>query len=200
MVVGYPAFGNFSDDDIKPRPVIDVYKKMISLRNNGYNELECVASKSDYTSVFDTSFGHKDTFGSKAVDSLVENKLVCPFGLPENSCPEPGNITLGIVPPGAFAYPRYKVSTCLSSEHLEMHVLHNVMHFGSKLSHKKLNYTVPKGVKAKKLADLVHQQEAIEKRGCWFNHKFYPEGGALLDWNSRSTGNSVTAIRFQEKH
>ena len=189
-VKGYAQLGSFTDDDIASRSRIRIYSKMKLLRQMGCTDLEIIASKSDYTSCFDCTYGHKDTFGSNAMDSLIENKLVCPIGDADNAVVEPEDRFLGTVPPGALAYPRYKVSTVLSSENLEMHVLHDAVHFG-KVLHKNLkkpdnHCSLPNKKKSSaKRTKLELLNEVIDKRGCWSNGKFFPEGGALLDWNSR---------------
>jgi hypothetical protein len=36
------------------------------------------------------------------------------------------------------------------------------------------------------------------KRGVWFQHQYYPQGIAILDWNSKFTGNSISAMRHRQ--
>ena len=158
----------------------------------GFTKLEVFASKSDYTSVFDATFGHTDHFGNDSVMSLIENKMVCPIGHPDTTVHEPKNFELGAVPLGGLAYPRFKVSTTLSMEDLEMHVLHNVLHFGTTPVRKSCPSQPNldgKSRKSKKKLKAEYKRQlydhVCEKRGCWMNGKFYPDGMALLDWTSR---------------
>ena len=187
-----PSMSGGNDDDFKMRTCKDVYSVMKKLLHKGYSKLEVFASKSDYTSVFDATFGHTDHFGNDSVMSLIENKMVCGIGTPDESVQEPNNIAIGTVPLGGLAYPRFKVSTTLSMEDLEMHVLHNVLHFGTTPGRKQC--PLPKNLagksqnEKKKLKASYKRQlydHVCEKRGCWMRGKFYPDGMALLDWTSR---------------
>ena len=83
------AVSDGDDDDMKMRSHNDVYLQMRKLQQNGFSKLEVFASKSDYTSVFDATFGHTDHFGNDLATSLIENKMVCPIGNPDVSVTEP---------------------------------------------------------------------------------------------------------------
>lgn len=82
----------------------------------------------------------------------------------------------GRVLPGALAYPRYKVATLsYAMSDIELHVLHSAVHFGPRQENPK------------------HRHH----RGSWLlpsdgekEPVFYPEGFAVLDWQSNYAGNN----------
>jgi hypothetical protein len=37
------------------------------------------------------------------------------------------------------------------------------------------------------------------QRGAWFRKQFYPQGIAILDWNSKFTGHSFSAVRYHQQ-
>ena len=74
------------------------------------------------------SGGQFDSFGKKAVNSLLESKGVVPLGLPDDKFLPPEPNVPSPAPPGSLVFAHYKVSTCLCAEDLEIHVLHSTLH------------------------------------------------------------------------
>ena len=129
------------------------------------NILDCLASIGNYTTVFDVTFGHKDSFKHPSDPPVLENKVSFPLGSPDLSFNLDAYLKEGTVPPGGLAYPRYKVaSVSFAASDVELHCLHSDMHFGPRQSHK----------------DRF-------RRGSWLREGteepvFFPKGAAVLDW------------------
>jgi hypothetical protein len=98
--------------------------------------LDSLAAIGNYTTVFDVTFGHKDSFKHSTDPHILENKVSFPLGEPDPSFNLEGFLKEGRVPPGALAYPRYKVaSVSFAASDVELHCLHSDMHFGPCQSH-----------------------------------------------------------------
>ena len=132
------------------------------------NILDELSAIGNYTAVFDVTFGHKDSFKHPTDPPILENKVSFPLGEPDPSFKLDRYLKEGRVPPGALAYPRYKVaSVSFSASDVELNCLHSDMHFGPRQSH--------------------HDRDRF-RRGSWLrcvNERalFFPEGAAILDWN-----------------
>ena len=131
------------------------------------NILDSLASIGNYTTVFDVTFGHKDSFKHPTDPPVLENKVLFPLGEPDPSFNLDDYQKEGIVPPGALAYPRYKVaSLSFAASDVELHCLHSDMHFGPRQSHNANDWF---------------------RRGSWLRPVqeepvFFPNGAAVLDW------------------
>ena len=129
------------------------------------NIVDSLAAIGNYTTVFDVTFGHKDSFRYPTDPPILENKVPFPLGEPDPSFNLDGYLKEGRVPPGGLAYPRYKVaSVSFAASDVELHCLHSDMHLGSRQSH-------------------PHRF----RRGSWLRqvqdaHLFFPNGAAVLDW------------------
>jgi hypothetical protein len=132
------------------------------------NILDELSEIGNYTAVFDVTFGHKDSFKRPNDPPILENKVSFPLGEPDQSFNLDGYLKEGRVPPGALAYPRYKVaSVSFAASDVELHCLHSDMHFGSRLPH-------------------THHDRF--RRGSWLRLGqaepiFFPNGAAVLDWS-----------------
>jgi hypothetical protein len=105
-------------------------------RHDGMNLLDSLAAIGNYTAVFDVTFGHKDSFKHPTDPPILENKVSFPLGEPDPLLNLDGYQKEGRVPPGALAYPRYKVaSVSFAASDVELHCLHSDMHFGPRQSH-----------------------------------------------------------------
>lgn len=207
-VQGYCQYGRFSDDDdtSKKRKRIS-WKEKRDMFKSGFTLLEIMGIIAAYTTCFDVTYGHFDFFGEDALDSLFENKMVVPLGDPDESVSLPACGTFGVVPPGALCFPRVGVGTILSTEHVELHVLNNFLHLGpgtAKISLKTKAAGKPRAKSRRARQRQATQRKmqerltAVTPRGCWHNDSFYPKGYAILDWNSRLTGFSYTAVQLRE--
>ena len=129
------------------------------------NVLDKLGALRNYTTVFDVTFGHRDSFTPPSDKPVLENKVSFPLGEPDPSIGLDLFMKNGKVPPGCLAYPRYKVATLsFASSDVELHCLHSDVHFGARQS------------KNDRFA-----------RGSWLRQSndhplFFPEGAALLDW------------------
>jgi hypothetical protein len=100
------------------------------------NILDSLAAIGNYTTRFDVTFGHKDSFKHPMDPPILENKVSFPLGEPDPSFKLDQYLTQGRVPPGALAYPRYKVaSVSFAASDVEVHCLHSDMHFRPRQSH-----------------------------------------------------------------
>ena len=45
----------------------------------------------------------------------------------------------------------------------------------------------------------LRMKRYTHNRGCWYDSKFYPLGGVLLDWQSKFGGYSTTAVRLRAR-
>jgi hypothetical protein len=121
--------------------------------------------------MFDSIFGHQDSFTHND-GGLLENKVSFPQGSPDTSVKMEGVLATGSVSPGALAYPKYKIAilSCALSD-VELYYLEKDI------------YCSPR---------QMHQVDADKRsrRGAWTRGgedlRFYAEGYALLDWNSRN--------------
>jgi hypothetical protein len=105
-------------------------------RQEGMNLLDSLAAIGNYTAVFDVTFGHKDSFKYTTDPPILENKVSFPLGEPDPLLNLDGYKKEGRVPPGALAYPRYKVaSVSFAASDVELHCLHLDMRFGPRQSH-----------------------------------------------------------------
>ena len=101
------------------------------------NILDSLASIGNYTTVFDVTFGHKDSFKHPSDPPVLENKVSFPLGGHVPSFNLDAYLKEGTVPLGGLAYPRYKVaSVSFAASDVELHCLHSDMHFGPRQSHK----------------------------------------------------------------
>ena len=149
-----------------PKVVESTLLTECTARQEGMNTLDSLAAIGNYTAVFDVTFGHKDSFKHPTDPPILENKVSFPLGEPQPLLNLDGYIKEGRVPPGALAYPRYKVaSVSFAASDVELHCLHSDMHFGPRQSN--------------------HDRF---RRGSWLRRVqdtplFFPNGAAILDWN-----------------
>jgi hypothetical protein len=135
-------------------------------RQERMNTLDSLTAIGNYTAFFNVTFGHKDSFEHPTDPPFLENKVSFPSGEPDPLLNIDGYLKEGRVPPGALAYPRYKIaSVSFAASDVELHCLHSDMHFGPRQSH-----------------------HDCFQRGSWLRQVqeaplFSPNGAALLDWN-----------------
>jgi hypothetical protein len=150
-----------------PTVVESALQTELTARQKRMNIIDELSEIGNYTAVFDVTFGHKDSFKHPTDPPILENKVLFPLGEPDPSFKLDGYLKEGRVPPGALAYPRYKVaSVSFSASDVELHCLHSDMHFGPRQSH--------------------HGRNCF-RRGSWLRcvneaPLFFPEGAAVLDW------------------
>ena len=75
------------------------------------NLLDALGALGNYTTSFDVTFGHTDSFTHSSDAPLLENKVSFPLGEPLPSVNLDVYLENGRVPPAGLAYPRYKVAT-----------------------------------------------------------------------------------------
>jgi hypothetical protein len=168
------AFGdrlNRGDDDDVVRGNFSSNDQLIADRHECKNFVDVLSELGEYTTVFDSISGHQDSL-THTDGALLENKSSFPQGDPDSSislC----NGTEGRVPPGALAYPKYKIATLsFALSDVELHCLDKDLHCSPRQM------------------DQVGADRR-SRRGAWIRHSdgtslFYPGGFALLDWNSRN--------------
>ena len=142
------------------------------MRDEGALFIDALSALGEYTAVFETVFGHKDHY-THTDGPLIENKISFPLGEPDKRISLTRDyVQKGLIPPGALAYPRYKVATLSAAlRDIELHFLH---------------YEV-------NLASRSRVDHLPNNRGSWFTDSagvpvFYPAGYAVLDWTSRYQG------------
>jgi hypothetical protein len=163
---------NRGDDDDVVRANFTANDKLVADGGlQSKNFLDVLTELGEYTTVFDCIFGHQDSF-THTDGPLLENKASFPQGSPDASIEMNDFLALGRVPPGALAYPEYKVATLsFALSDVELHCLDKDLHCSPR---------------------QIHQEGADKRsrRGAWTRHgddlRFYPEGYAVLDWNSRN--------------
>jgi hypothetical protein len=149
-----------------PKVVESTLQTESTARQEGSNLLDSLVAIGNYTAVFDVTFGHKDSFKHTTDPPILKNKVSFPLGEPDPLLNLDGYQKEGRVPPGALAYPRYKVaSVSFAASDVELHCLHSDMHFGPRQSH-----------------------HDCFRRGSWLRRVqdaplFSPNGAAILDWN-----------------
>ena len=167
------AFGDVldrGDDEEKVRANFYDNDKLIA-DSGSINFLDVLTELGEYTTVFDSIFGHQDSF-THTDGALLENKVSFPQGSVDDSVKMDDYLATGSVPPGALAYPKYKICTLsVALSDVELHCLDNDVHCGSRQIHEE-------------------DEDRRSRRGAWTREDeelcFYPEGYALLDWNSRN--------------
>jgi hypothetical protein len=171
------AFGDAldrGDDDDVVRANFLANDKLIAERGrNSTNFLDVLTELGEYTTVFDSIFGHQDSF-THTDGALLENKVSFPQGSADYSIKMKAFLATGSVPPGALAYPKYKVATLsFALSDVELHCLDKDLHCSSRQMH-----------------HAESEPDKRSRRGAWTRKGddfcFYPEGYALLDWNSRN--------------
>lgn len=141
-------------------------------REGGLSFALALVGSGEHTSVYDPVGGHMDNF-NQTDGKLIENKISCALGDPAEDVRMESYLSEGRVLPGALAYPRYKVATLsYAMSDIELHVLHSAVHMGPRQEDPKYRHY----------------------RGAWLRpsgHEpvFYPEGFAVLDWESKYAGN-----------
>jgi hypothetical protein len=119
-----------------PKVVQSTLQTESTARQARGNILDSLAGDGNYTTVFDVTFGHKDSFKRRNDPPLFKNKVSFPLGEPDQSFNLDGYLKEGRVPPGALAYPRYKVaSVSFAASDVELHWLHSDMHVGARQPH-----------------------------------------------------------------
>jgi hypothetical protein len=119
-----------------PNVVESALQTESTARQERVNILDSLSAIGNYTVVFDVTFGHKDSFKHPTDPPILENKVSFPLGQPDPSLKLDGYLKERKVPPGALAYPRYKVaSVSFAASDVELHCLHSDMHFGPRQSH-----------------------------------------------------------------
>lgn len=137
-----------------------------------------------------------------------------PFGQPDNDRELPQCGTIGPLVAGSLFFPSVNIAVIshlpgdvsILDLHTSLHVgvlqrQENDIHvddretFRSKLNEKegkaRSNYR-------KKQREL-RMKRYTHNRGCWYDSKFYPLGGVLLDWQSKFGGYSTTAVRLRAR-
>ena len=189
------------------RTMTEMDEDMLEMHMNGYSVLESIGSRSDWTGAYDVSFGHFDNFGKKAHHNLLETKEIVVFGDPDLGYSLPACGSVGDAVPGALYCPAYKVGTALDMHDLEIHVLHDVLHFGhamprhvpAPIDFGEIPEERNKRKKLRKKQSLELKKAGTQPRGSWLGGNFYPDGIALLDWNSREDGSSRTAVEYRKR-
>jgi hypothetical protein len=134
----------------------------------------------EYTVVHDASGGHRDYF-THCDGALLENKSSFVLGDPDRSVSI--SSSEGTVPPGALAYPRAKVCTVnYAMDDIELHQLHGEIHLCSR--YQPAQNDCRRGVwsRAKKGRKRVRGDIGTDK----YEALFYPDGFAVLDWESKA--------------
>jgi hypothetical protein len=209
-LVPYPSscIGQYNDDDVKSRSERAIKQKLIGLFKDGHSLMAVLAARSDWTGAMAASGGHFDSFGKKAVDSLLESKGVVPLGLPDTIFHQPEPNVPSPAPPGSLLFARYKVATCLCAEDLEIHVLHSTLHLSVHLPRldppmSRMMYQDVSEVQGRSVSKDTYRDDWFKygglQRGAWFRKQFYPQGIAILDWNSKFTGHSFSAVRYHQQ-
>lgn len=154
------------------------------------------SSLSNYNIVFDAVAVHLDHFGSQrndnTVKAVIENGREIPVGAatPEMQLPENGTIVPFSQIPGALYMPRLGVAT-IRDRYTELLELHHEYHCVLTQGKLQTSRTNKKNIARDAISSCTHD------RGCWFGGKFYSQGGAALDWGSRYSGQSTTAVRWR---
>lgn len=173
-----------------------------------------LSSISDFSIVASATACHFDSFGSDSLtkQSLIETKMECAFGKPDHSWKLPPCGTLSSPVCGALYYPMYGVGTSNGVGNFEGHVLARTVHGSVAVLLPASSPSLPPPKKAKtelskKKLNVMRRKEKLElmesstcRRGVWKNGTFYPEGMAVLDWDSLYTGASAAATRYRETH
>lgn len=167
------------DDDVERPSYIQQDKHIIECKKLNYTFLEAMISPGMFTSGYTVAFCHKDAFSKNTDGNIIENKVEGILGDPDTRRNLQDYISgpnKGRMPPGSLGFVRYKVATVAGAMNdVQLHVLFNDMHLGPRhcangvLSTRRGAWFIPPG-------------------GDWKHAVFYPEGFALLDWESRNGG------------
>lgn len=193
---GESGIGNHSDDDLPIRTDAEL-KEMIRRHTQQTKSAVLIwSSLSNYNIVFDAVAVHLDHFGSQknqnAVKAVIENGREIPVGAvtPEMQLPKNGTIVPFSQIPGALYMPRLGVAT-IRDRYTELLELHHEYHCVLTQGNGKVKNTNKKNIARDAISSCTYD------RGCWFGGKFYSAGGAVLDWGSRYSGQSTTAVRWR---
>lgn len=184
-----------------------------------YAKHNCVplalGSISDFSIVASATACHFDSFGSDSLtkQSLIETKMECEFGPPDLSCnlPPCGKMSNPVC--GALYYVMYGVGTSCGVGNFEGHVLARAVH-GSvaadppptpsstePMQKKATTETTKKKANAtRRRAKLAIMESGTIRRGVWKSGVFYPQGIAVLDWDSIRTGQSASAVAYRMRN
>jgi hypothetical protein len=115
------------DDDDVVRANFAANDKLVADRHSK-TFLDVLIELGEYTTVFDSIFGHQDSF-THTDGALLDNKASFPQGSPDTSVKMEDFLPTGSVPPGALAYPKYKIATLsFSLSYVELHCLDKNLH------------------------------------------------------------------------
>lgn len=153
------------------------------------------SSLSNYNIVFDAVAVHLDHFGSQRNDNTVKAVIEIGREIPVGAACYTRNATTRewyhCVPfsqiPGALYMPRLGVAT-IRDRYTELLELYHKYHCVLTQGNGKVKNTNKKNIARDAISSCTHD------RGCWFGGKFYSQGGAALDWGSRYSGQSTTAV------
>lgn len=165
--------------------------------------LDVLSELGEYTAVIDVIAGHEDRFGVLA-GQLIENKMSVHRGQKHPSMTLADVPSVGRVPAGALAIPRFKVATISSAMHdVELHELHGELHLGSMHVTSSTPHTceampcdMEMSARARKRRRHAEQRALLlstnATRGCWRRVEdekkgvFYPDGVLITDWGSKA--------------
>jgi hypothetical protein len=154
-------------------------RKFAAGRRKGEDYLSIQVRCGEYTVVHDSSGGHRDHF-THCDGALLENKSSFVLGDPDNSISISNS--QGTVPPGVLAYPLTKVYTAnYAMDDIELHQLYGEIHLCSR--YKPVNNDCRRGVWSRMKKGRKRKNSSRTEK---YGPVFYPNGFAVLDWESRA--------------
>eukprot|EP00984_Skeletonema_dohrnii_P020425 scaffold9950_cov94-Skeletonema_dohrnii-CCMP3373.AAC.1 len=191
---GQPGIGNHSDEDLPLRTDVENEEMTRELTKITKNAVLLWSARSKYNVVFDAVAAHLDHFGKNknAVEASIENGREIPIGniSPGMELPKNGSIVSFQTIPAALYMPRLGVAT-IRNIYTELLDLHQEYHCVLTQEKKEIKNTNKKNFGR----DCIDR--STFDRGSWFRGQFYSKGGSLLDWGSRYSGQSATAVTWR---
>lgn len=193
---GVSGVGHYSDDDLPILSDNECRELTIRLMQLTKNGLLIWSARSNYNVVFDAVAAHLDHFGQQknkeAVKAVIENGREVPMGERiEMVLPSNGEIASFRDLPGALYLPRLGVAI-IRDRYTELLDLHSEFHCVLTQRREEIKTNANK---KNIVRDAINR--STYNRGCWFDGFFYSQGGSLLDWGSRYSGQSITAVRMR---
>ncbi len=195
---GEPGTGIYTDEDV-PIYSDTEYDGLVKMLTNITRDTVLLwSARSNYNVLWCSVACHLDYFGKKgndkAVNASIENGREVPSGrhCNELKLPQSGTIVPFRRVPGALYMPRLGIAT-IRDRYTELIDLHQEFHCVLTQERKETTSTNKKNIGRDAISRSTYD------RGCWFCGNFFAQGGSVLDWGSRLTGSSASAVIYRAR-
>lgn len=212
LMRGMLGEGIWSDNERVPKKVSQelLWNKEF-YHDDGVSDLALLfGTRGNYNIMTEAASNHVDSFGADKlghprVKETLENGLDTLYVKPckDMALPKSGSVAqMGLIPGALFMVALDTATT--RDENIKIIDFHNDMHcvVQHRVKEESGQNPVYNESKSKKVRRKMKDKEYVQRvdratknRGCWWDGKLYPDGGSIIDWDSKYVGNSATDIR-----